>query len=72
MFLLILPDIFRSYAGRYGEHYCKFDGKTNKYEKSYCVLRSKRLHLGEWFPTFLALQHPTKEKYNLWHLVANP
>jgi len=28
--------------------------------------------LWQWFPTFLGLRHPTKQKYNFWHLVANP
>jgi len=30
------------------------------------------LILIQWFPTFLGLQHPTKEKYHFRHLVANP
>ena len=28
--------------------------------------------LAQWFPTFLGLRHPTKQKYNFQHLVANP
>jgi len=28
--------------------------------------------LTQWFPTFLGLRHPTKQKYNFRHLVANP
>jgi len=26
----------------------------------------------QWFPTFSGLRHPTKQKYNFRHLVANP
>ena len=28
--------------------------------------------VAQWFPTFLGLRHPTKQKYNFRHLVANP
>jgi len=31
-----------------------------------------RQPLRQWFPTFLGLRHPTKQKYNFRHLVANP
>jgi len=30
--LLILLEIFRDYAGSYGEHYCKFSLKPNEYK----------------------------------------
>ena len=36
--LLILPEIFKGYAGRYGEHYCELSLQTNECEKRYCVL----------------------------------
>jgi len=35
MFLLIPPEIFKGYAGSYGEHYCKFSLQTNDCEKLY-------------------------------------
>jgi len=35
-------------------------------------LESCSNHLRQWFPTFLGLRHPTKQKYNFRHLVANP
>jgi len=33
---------------------------------------NSRKYLDQWFPTFLGLRHPKKQKYNFRHLVANP
>jgi len=42
---VILLEIFRDYAGRYGEHYCKFSLQPNEYKKCYCVLLNNCSHL---------------------------
>jgi len=43
-FLLILLEIFKDYAGWYGEHYCKFSLQPNVYKKCYCVLPKNCSH----------------------------
>jgi len=41
----MLLEIVRDYAGRYGEHYCKFSLQPNEYKKCYCVLPNNCSHL---------------------------
>jgi len=40
-----MPEIFKDYAERYGEHYCEFSLQPNESKKCYCVLQNNSSHL---------------------------
>jgi len=39
-FLLMLSEIFKGYARRHGDYYCKFSLQTEEYDKRHCILRN--------------------------------
>jgi len=56
--------------GVYGKH--EQNIKMHFNQATYVTKIHMLNHIHQWFPTFLGLRHPTKQKYNFWHLVANP
>jgi len=59
----------RKYPSEAAKRRKKEEDKTDEKCK---VFLGRFVVVEQWFPTFLGLRHPTKQKYNFRHLVANP